>query len=126
MAGSMAVRIICTCLSRPHRTAPYHTSPRRWASLQVLGDGSSLGTFTSSGTTLDFENWTLNAVDVSTIKLVARGLGYNDWLSITEARTRLRPRPEIRACNAASTSFPSSERICSNNSKLYNHVRLLL
>ena len=52
---------------------------------QVLGDGSSLGTFTSSGTTLDFENWTLNAADVSTIKLVARGLGHNDWLSIPEA-----------------------------------------
>ena len=54
--------------------------------LQVLGDGSDLGTFTSSGTTLDFENWTINAADVSTIKLVARSLGYNDWLSITEAR----------------------------------------
>lgn len=56
---------------------------------QVLGDGSSLGTFTSSGTTLDFENWTLNASGVSTIKLVARNLGSNDWLSITEVRYML-------------------------------------
>ena len=54
--------------------------------LQVLGDGSSLGSFTSSGTTLGFENWTLNAADVSIITLIARGLRYNDWLSITEAR----------------------------------------
>lgn len=61
---------------------PSHDDVRRLS--QVLGDGSKLGTFTSSGTTLDFENWTLNAKDVSTIKLVARGLGYNDWLSITE------------------------------------------
>lgn len=58
------------------------TTPRLF---QVLGDGSSLGTFKSSGDTLDFENWTLNANSVSTIKLVARGLDYDEWLSITEA-----------------------------------------
>lgn len=64
----------------------FHKGDERTRKIKVLGDGSSLGTFTSSGTTLDFENWTLNAVDVSTIKLVARGLGYNDWLSITEVQ----------------------------------------
>lgn len=58
----------------------------RTRKVKVLGDGSSLGTFTSSGDTLDFENWTLNAKDVSSIKLVARGLRYNDWLSITEVQ----------------------------------------
>ncbi|CAN0457025.1 unnamed protein product, partial [Scytosiphon promiscuus] len=66
----------------------FHKGDERTRKIKVLGDGSSLGTFTSSGTTLDFENWTLNAADVSTVKLVARGLGYNDWLSITEASKR--------------------------------------
>lgn len=65
-----------------HRTAPHDDAMRF---VQVLGDGARLGTFTSSGDTLDFENWTLNAKDVSSIKLVARGLRYKDWLSITEA-----------------------------------------
>ncbi|CAM9476516.1 unnamed protein product [Laminaria digitata] len=64
----------------------FHKGDERTRKIKVLGDGSSLGTFTSSGTTLDFENWTLNASKVSTIKLVARGLGYNDWLSITEVQ----------------------------------------
>ncbi|CAN0032933.1 unnamed protein product [Laminaria digitata] len=64
----------------------FHKGDERTRKLKVLGDGSSLGTFTSSGTTLDYENWTLNAADVSTIKLVARGLGNNDWLSITEVQ----------------------------------------
>lgn len=79
----------------PHRTVPltHRTTPHDVVGylIQVLGDGSSLGTFTSSGTTLDVENWTINAADVSTIKLVARGLGYNDWLSITEARKYVYP-----------------------------------
>ena len=79
--------------SAPHRTASQRTPPHPNVEhiLQVLGDGSNLGTFTSSGTTVDFENWTINAADVSTIKLVARDLGYNDWLSITEARAFLGP-----------------------------------
>lgn len=58
---------------------------RRRLLLQVFGDGSSLGEFTSSGTTLGFENWTLNAKDVSTITLMPKYLG-NDWISITEVR----------------------------------------
>eukprot|EP00904_Undaria_pinnatifida_P002194 jgi/Undpi1/11976/HiC_scaffold_4.g01675.m1 len=64
----------------------FHKGDERTRKIKVLGDGSSLGTFKSSGTTLGYENWTLNASGVSTIKLVARGLDYNDWLSITEVQ----------------------------------------
>lgn len=54
--------------------------------VQVFGDGRSLGEFTSSGNTLDFENWTLNAKDVSVIAIVPKYLG-EGWLSITEVST---------------------------------------
>ena len=77
------LHVVLVVFTRPGRTAlPGHIDYRLF---QVLGDGSTLGTFESSGNTLGFENWTLNANDVSTITLVASDLGYNDWLSITEA-----------------------------------------
>lgn len=53
---------------------------------QVYGDDALLGSFMSSGSTLDFENWTINADDVSSIRLEASGLGDSEWLSITEVR----------------------------------------
>lgn len=101
-------------------TAPHCTTPNDDAVrfLQVLGDGSRLGTFTSSGDTLDFENWTLNAKDVSSIKLVARGLRYNDWLSITEASQQFHSVPSSNGCVYCGEGYHERTK-----GRLYTHAR---
>lgn len=63
----------------------FHKGDTRVRTVEVFGDGSSLGEFTSSGTTVGYENWTLNAKDVTAIKIIPKYLG-NDWISLTEVQ----------------------------------------
>lgn len=56
---------------------------------QVLADGKEIALVKTSGKTLDFQDWDIDAKAVSTLALQAVDLNPNYWIHVTEVSLQL-------------------------------------